>query len=128
MAKLNNYIINRIKDFDEKYINLTTKQKLLIDKLIPNEELNFRYKRYGLCKECKQPHTSHSWCQLCNSKRFQRNFKNWTSGNYKINKFIRKAQLEADKYFKVLEWVEYDRFENVEYLAQGGFGIVYKAT
>ncbi|GBC18940.2 kinase-like domain-containing protein [Rhizophagus irregularis DAOM 181602=DAOM 197198] len=26
-----------------------------------------------------------------------------------------------------LEWIEYDRFENVEYLAEGGFGIIYKA-
>ena len=27
----------------------------------------------------------------------------------------------------MLEWIEYDRFENVEYLAEGGFGTVYKA-
>ncbi|UZO06916.1 uncharacterized protein OCT59_027221 [Rhizophagus irregularis] len=25
------------------------------------------------------------------------------------------------------EWIEYDRFENVEYLAKGGFGTIYKA-
>ena len=28
---------------------------------------------------------------------------------------------------EVLEWIEYDRFENVEYLAKGGFGTVFKA-
>ncbi|GBC19029.2 kinase-like domain-containing protein [Rhizophagus irregularis DAOM 181602=DAOM 197198] len=27
----------------------------------------------------------------------------------------------------MLEWIEYDRFENVEYLAKGGFGTIYKA-
>ena len=26
----------------------------------------------------------------------------------------------------VLEWIKYDRFENVEYLAKGEFGITYK--
>ena len=26
-----------------------------------------------------------------------------------------------------MEWIEYDRFENVEYLAEGGFGTVFKA-
>ncbi|CAB4434991.1 unnamed protein product [Rhizophagus irregularis] len=28
---------------------------------------------------------------------------------------------------EILEWIEYDRFENVEYLAKGGFGTIYKA-
>ncbi|CAB4426317.1 unnamed protein product [Rhizophagus irregularis] len=28
---------------------------------------------------------------------------------------------------EVLEWIEYDRFENIEYLAKGGFGTIYKA-
>ncbi|CAB5213420.1 unnamed protein product [Rhizophagus irregularis] len=27
----------------------------------------------------------------------------------------------------LIEWIEYDRFENVEYLAKGGFGTIYKA-
>ena len=27
----------------------------------------------------------------------------------------------------ILEWIEYDRFENIEYLAKGGFGTTYKA-
>ncbi|GBC22487.2 kinase-like domain-containing protein [Rhizophagus irregularis DAOM 181602=DAOM 197198] len=40
---------------------------------------------------------------------------------------IQKAQLKANRYEKILEWIEYDRFENVEYLAKGGFGTIYKA-
>ncbi|CAB4380732.1 unnamed protein product [Rhizophagus irregularis] len=28
---------------------------------------------------------------------------------------------------EILEWIEYDRFENVEYLTKGGFGTIYKA-
>ena len=31
-------------------------------------------------------------------------------------------------YWEILEWIEYDRFENIEYLAKGGFGTTYKAT
>ena len=26
-----------------------------------------------------------------------------------------------------MEWIEHDRFENIEYLAKGGFGTVFKA-
>ena len=125
--KVSDDVFEQIKDFD-LYYKLTEEQKLLIDKLILNEELKERYKKYGLCKECKQPNTNYGWCQLCNAKHFQQNFKNWTSGNHDIDKFIQKTQLKAKNERQVIEWIEYDRFENIEYLAKGGFGIVHKAT
>ena len=122
--KLSDDVIEQIKDFD--IYHLTEEQELLIDKLILNEELKEQYKEYGLCNECKQPNIYYSWCQSCISKYLQRNFQNWTSGNHDIDEFIQKAQLKAKGPF-VLEWIEYDRFENVEYLAKGGFGTTYKA-
>ena len=126
--KLSDDVFEQIKDF--RHWNLTEEQKLLIDKLILNEELKKRYIKYGLCKECKQLNTGHyyyGWCQSCNAKRFQQNFQNWTSGNHDIDEFIQKTQLKARNHKGVIEWVEYDRFENVEYLAKGGFGTTYKA-
>ena len=66
-------------------------------------------------------------CQQCNAKRFQQNFQNWTSGNHDIDEFIQKTQLKARNCSGVIEWFEYDKFENVEYLAKGGFGTTYKA-
>ena len=105
---------------------------MLIDKLILNEELKECYKKYGSCKKCKQPNTynyssdsRYGWCQPCNA---QQNFQNWTSGNHDIDEFIQKTQLKARSNDEVIEWVEYDRFKNVEYLAKGGFGTTYKAT
>ncbi|EXX70517.1 hypothetical protein RirG_086690 [Rhizophagus irregularis DAOM 197198w] len=117
--KLSDDVIEQIKDFTHR--ELTDEQKLLIDKLILIEELKERYKNYGLCKECKQPKTYHNWCRSCNAKHFQQNFKNWTSGNNEVDKFIQKTQLKAKYHEEILEWIEYDRFENVEYLAKGGF-------
>ena len=110
-------VIEQIKDFDN--YNLSEEQKLLIDKLIPNEELKQRYIKHGLCKGCKQPNTDIDWCQPCNSKRFQQNFKNWTSGNDEVDKFIQKTQLNAKEDKEILEWIEYDRFENIEYIIKG---------
>jgi hypothetical protein len=119
--KLSVDVFEQIKDF--VHWKLTDEQSLLIDKLILNEELKKRYKNNGLCKECKQPRVSCYWCQ-CN---FQQNFKNWTSGNNEVDKFIQNAQLKAKYYYEILEWIEYDGFENVEYLAKGGFGTIHKA-
>src|SRR5205814_6606285 len=104
-------VFNQIKDF--VFWNLTEEQEVLIDKLILNEELKECYKEYGLCEKCKQPKNTSRWCRIC---KFQQNFKNWTSGNHDIDEFIQKAQLKARNSKEVIEWVEYDRFENVEYL------------
>src|SRR5277367_5850878 len=113
--KLSDDVIEQIKDF--KHRELTEEQKLL------NEELKNRYIRHSLCKECKQPNTGdyygkYPWCQSCNGKRFQQNFQNWTSGNHDIDELIRRTQLDAKDWIEFIEWIEYDRFENIEYLAK----------
>ena len=130
---ISNDVFEQIKDFNHRERELTEEQKLLIDELIPNEELKQRYIDHGLCKGCKQPNTNNNsalnyvWCQPCNSKRFQQNFKNWTSGNSDVDKLIQESQLNAKNGNEFLEWIEYDRFENIEYITKGGFGKVYKA-
>ena len=70
---------------------------------------------------------NYSWCNPCNAKRFKDNFKNWTSGNENIDKLIQDNQINT-KISKVLEWIPYERFQDITYLDKGGFGIVYKAT
>ena len=131
--KLGDDVIEHERNFNPW--KLTKEQNLSIDKLTLDETLKKCYKKHGLCKECKQPKTDGSFCFdnevveycPCNAKHFQQNFKNWTSGNHNVDKFIQKTQLKAKNNMEVLEWIEYDRFENVEYLAKGGFGTTYKA-
>ena len=73
-----------------------------------------------ICEKCNK---------ICHTMRFQRNFKNWTSGNNDIDKFIQDTQLSAHGTFKkVLEWIPYDRFYDIKYIAKGGFGKVYRAN
>jgi hypothetical protein len=66
--------------------------------------------KYGRCVECEQIYTGENWCQNCNSKRFQQNFDNWTSGNDDIDKFIQNTQLSAKNCYQLLEWIPYERF------------------
>ncbi|POG78622.1 kinase-like domain-containing protein [Rhizophagus irregularis DAOM 181602=DAOM 197198] len=122
--KLSDDVIEQIKDFT--HWKLTEEQESLIDKLITDKELKKCYKRYGLCENCKQPRTRFFY--YCNYCIFQPNFKNWTSGNHDVDEFIQKAQLKASSYDKIIEWIEYDKFEDVKYLAKGGFGTTFKAV
>ena len=121
--KLSDDVINQIKEFEDK--DLTDYS--LIDELIPNEELREQYKKYALCKECNQPNSNDYWCQSCNSKRFQNDFNKWTSGNKEIDEFIQNFQSNATRRQEVLEWIPYEKFSDIEYLAKGGFGTVHKA-
>jgi|ERR1051325_1305740 hypothetical protein len=124
-----NYISDDVFEQIKYFIpwKLTEEQGLLINKLIQNEELKRRYEKYGLCEECRQPSTGDYWCKSCNSKRFQQSFKNWTGKNSDVDKLIQTSQLNAKNQYGKLEWIEYDRFENVEYIAKGGFGKIHKA-
>jgi hypothetical protein len=70
-------------------------------------------------------------CEKCNlvcyAKHFQQNFKNWTSGNGNIDKFIRDAQMLYCCANNAIEWIPYNRFYDIKFIAQGGFAKVYKA-
>ena len=82
----------------------------------------------GLCEECNQENTYYYWCFACNAKHFQQNFEKWSSGNVDIDKFIQDTQLSANDSYEAIEWIPYDRFYDIEYIAKGGFGKVYRAN
>ena len=67
------------------------------------------------------------WCQSCNTKRFKENFENWTSGNKDIDELIQYSQLNATYCFNCLEWIPYENFQNITFVAKGGFGKIYSA-
>jgi hypothetical protein len=83
---------------------------------------------YGLCPECNQQNVDNNWCKECNSKRFQQNFGNWTSGNEHIDNFIRDSQLKPRNKNEILEWIPYTKLRNIKKIARGGFGEVYKGV
>ena len=58
----------------------------------------------------------------------EQNFDKWTSGNEFIDRFIQETQLNAENNHQILEWIPYDRLENVKYLDKGGFSTIYEAV
>ena len=90
-------------------------------------DLEKRKEVYGICGECNEPGAGIYWCQPCNAKRFEKNFKNWTSGNKNIDEFIQQSQLNTLSWMSCLEWVPFEKFQNVTYITKGGFGKIYSA-
>ena len=70
----------------------------------------------------------YEYCKPCHSAYFRDNFAHWTSGDSNIDELIKNSQLNASGTWELIEWIEYTNLENVEFVAHGGFGSVYKAV
>ncbi|RIA89748.1 kinase-like domain-containing protein [Glomus cerebriforme] len=83
---------------------------------------------YGSCLECKRQRTAAAWCETCDILNLKENFPNWTSGNSKIDEFIRHTQLNANKPNDFLEWIDFDQFDLVKNInKRGAFSSMYSA-
>ena len=83
--------------------------------------------KFGRCKDFSQIDEGLDDCLSCKSKRLQKHFGKWTCGNKVIDKLIQDNQLSAKRH-GLLEWIPYNKFTNIKFIAEGGFAKVYSAT
>ncbi len=79
-----------------------------------------------LCPDCNKLNTGYEWCEGCNTKRFQQDFSNWTSGNELIDGFIQETQLNAQNNDQILEWIPYNKLK-INHYDKKGDNVVYQA-
>src|SRR5438128_1039131 len=78
------------------------------------------------CSYCNKPFTEKLWCKECDPRHM---IEGWSSGNPDIDKFIKDTIYDAKQdYSRFLEWVPFDRFEDIKQIGEGGFAKVYSAT
>src|SRR6266513_5536969 len=79
-----------------------------------------------LCNECNKRSgvVNHQVCHNCyKAKTLYK-----PSGNKVIDDFIKYTLINGDKSAGKMEFVPYDRFKDVKFIAEGGFSKIYKAT
>src|SRR3954453_22796046 len=81
---------------------------------------------FGVCPDCKAPNTGIAWCNKCDSSKFLKEGK--TSGNPEIDKLIHESLLKTKHYDENLEWITYDRFQDIKSIGEGGFANIFSAT
>src|SRR5437764_1248357 len=85
------------------------------------------------CKTCGEQYINSNyedcmWCKQCVMNNFKKNFANWTSGNEKIDNFIREMQLKFnDPDDIVFEWIQYNQFKDVKEIGKDDFTTIYSA-
>ncbi|UZO13183.1 uncharacterized protein OCT59_004688 [Rhizophagus irregularis] len=93
-----------------------------------NSAMTINHKK---CSQCDKPFIEESWCKECDPFRM---IEGWTSENHDIDEFIKNTIYdEALNYYgnyypEFLEWVSFDRFEDIKKIGEGGFAKVYSAT
>lgn len=51
----------------------------------------------------------------------------WTSGNNKVDSCIKEFQLNTTKYKDVIEWIPFNKLNDIQTIGEGGFGTVFSA-
>ena len=83
-------------------------------------------KIYGVCLDCNKTNTGYAWCNKCDPGRFLKEGK--TSGIPEIDNLIYESQLKTEHYYYDLEWIPYDRFQDIKSIGEGGFANIFSAT
>ncbi|GES79914.1 kinase-like domain-containing protein [Rhizophagus clarus] len=91
------------------------------DKIITNEGIK------RICDYCNKERLAYSYCEHCVRNYLKEKFSNWTSEKSNIDNLIRKCQMETLGPNKIIEWIPYDNFQNIEYFTKGGFSNIYLA-
>ena len=79
------------------------------------------------CENCHQECLATFYCELCVLNYLKANFPNWTSGNDNIDNLIQECQMKTLEPRNVVEWIPYNRLQNIEYLTEGGCSKIYTA-
>src|ERR1044071_6960265 len=78
----------------------------------------------GCKKKRKRFEEDHKFCRVC----YISNTSFKPTGNKAIDDFIKGTQCDDFKDYGRIETVPYDQFKDIEFIAEGGFSRVYKAT
>ncbi|RIB29769.1 kinase-like domain-containing protein [Gigaspora rosea] len=76
----------------------------------------------GKCAYCNEDNTSEAWCQTCDP---DMTIRGWTSGNRDIDICMKEFQLRVNDYEHMIEWIPFDRLDNIKKIGEGGFGTVF---
>src|ERR1051325_8404574 len=79
------------------------------------------------CENCNQECLATLYCEYCVRDHLKANFSNWTSGNDDIDNLIQKCQMESFMPSSIIEWIPYNKLQNIKYLTKGGFSEIYTA-
>lgn len=86
------------------------------------------YGKGWICENCGEQFKESEWCKTCQLNYLNGLKENFTSGNKKIDDFIKLMQLQVNDYSDIVfEWVPYDQFNDINEINHGSFSTIFSA-
>ncbi|RIB30914.1 kinase-like domain-containing protein [Gigaspora rosea] len=111
---------------NKKHIVYGITQNTVTDKYMMVFE--FYYERNiqnGKCENCNRYNTSPAWCQTCDPQKIAQG---WTSGNKQIDDYIKEFQFKTTKYEDIIEWIPFNKLNNIRIINKDAFSSTFVAT
>jgi hypothetical protein len=99
----------------------------LISQTYDREKIRNNEGTRRICENCNKECLATLYCEHCVRDYLKSKFSNWTSGNDDIDNLIQQCQIETLHPQMIVEWIPYDKLQNIEYLTKGGFSEIYTA-
>jgi len=100
----------------------------ILNKTHDLNKITFNEGEKRICENCSKECLATLYCEYCVRNYLKANFSNWTSGNDNIDNLIRECQMKTLDPGKVVEWIPYNRLQNIQYLTEGGYSKIYTAS
>jgi hypothetical protein len=119
------------------------KQTILANKSLTKDEISYAIKSLNkdfdeykilrnegtkrICENCHDECLATLYCEHCVRNYLKANFSNWTSENNDIDNLIQQCQMETFGPNRIVEWIPYNKLQNIKYLTKGGCSEIYTA-
>ncbi|CAB4441611.1 unnamed protein product [Rhizophagus irregularis] len=120
---------NSNKTVSLKY--LCNSQNMIIDHFFIKINFEYTIKSYSSLKiyGISQNPDTKDYIIILNSKYYEENYVNWTSGNNNIDGFIQEMQLKINHPTDIIfEWIPYHQFSSIKEISKDNSAAVYLAT
>ncbi|RHZ83587.1 hypothetical protein Glove_91g45 [Diversispora epigaea] len=93
-----------------------------------NEICKKYFQNFGRCHDCGNLYIRKNICKNCKHIELNYILKYPSSFGDLVDVMIQATHLDENaKEWEIWRWIDYSKFENIEYLSEGGFGSVWKA-
>ncbi|EXX76800.1 Ipl1p [Rhizophagus irregularis DAOM 197198w] len=80
-----------------------------------------------ICENCKEKCLGTLYCEYCIRNHLKSKFLNWSSGNNNIDNLIQKCQMEILHPQMIIEWIPFNKLQNIKCLTKDGYSDIYTA-
>ena len=115
--------------FDDKSLTKDEKSEAIkeLSKIYDESKIIFNEGTRRVCENCNQECLATLYCEYCVRNYLKDNFSNWTSGNDDIDSLIQECQMTTQGPDAIVEWIPYNKLQNIKYLTKGGCSEIYTA-